>query len=143
MARDAITRSKELEEDAQQNRAKVQAMEQQLLALGHPPCTDLEEHQQGKAASASRRHDHVGNAGALHDSARSLPKVPRLGGGGGATAEAVSRVAGAASASAAAAQGPRESVLGKLASLSAPSLKRRADGTWGEGDDVGGKRTKR
>jgi hypothetical protein len=132
MARDAMARSKELEEDAQRNRAKMQALERQLLALGHAPCTEIEE--QGSAGGASRRRDPVGNDDKDHASMRSMPEVPRLRGGGGATAEAMSA---AARASAAAAKAPTESAVGKLARLSVPTLKRRADGTWGEGEDAG------
>ena len=134
MARDAISRSTDLEKEVEQRRAQMQALEQQLLALGHTPCTSLDK-QGAQSGAAARRQDQGGGPdGKDKASARGVPKIPRLKGGGGATAEAVSV---AAAAAAAAAKAPSESLIGKLARLSVPTLKRRADGTWGEGEEGG------
>jgi len=134
MARDAISRSTDLEHEVEQRRAQMQALEQQLLALGHTPCTSLDE-QGAPSGGAARRQDPGGGTGAKDKAApraSGVPKIPRLKEGGGATAEAVSA---AAAAAAAAAKAPSESLIGKLARLSVPTLKRRKDGMWAEGEE--------
>jgi hypothetical protein len=143
IAREALGRNRELEEELQQQRSKVEALEQQLLGLGHAPCTEQHAQQGGASSSSSgaaRQDD--GDRDQAHGAKSngrpgSIPRIPKIKGGGGARAEAESA---AAAASLAAAHAPRESVIGKLARISVPTLKRRADGSWGEGEDGGGKR---
>jgi hypothetical protein len=138
IARDASGRNRELEEELQQQRSRVEALEQQLLGLGHQPCTE----QQGAASSSSggaARQDGGDRAdgGKSNGPRAGIPKIPKIKGGEGARAEAESA---AAAASQAADNAPRQSVIGKLARLSVPTLKRRADGSWGEGEESGAKR---
>ncbi len=141
IARDALGRNRELEEELQQQRSKVEALKQQLLGLGHAPCTEQHAQQGGASSSSSgaaRQDDGDGAHGVKSNGwPGSIPRIPKIKGGGGARAEAESA---AAAASLAAAHAPRESVIGKLARISVPTLKRRVDGSWGEGEDGGGKR---
>jgi len=125
-----LCRSRDLEEEVKQQRAKMEALENQLHLLGHAPCTVREgKGEEAGSKSAARRYDEnsreTGSAGLL-------PKIPKIREGGGARAEAASI---AAASLAAALDAPTESVIGKLARLSVPNLKRRVDGTWGEGEE--------
>ena len=139
VARDFMGRNKKLEEDLWQQRSKAEALEQQLLGLGHAPCSALEAQAGGVSSTGAARRDEDGDSkgGGRLGGQGGMPRIPKIRGSEGARAEALSS---AAAAAAAAAESPRESVIGKLARVSVPNLKRRADGSWGEGDDAGAKR---
>ena len=135
LARDAIGQNQVLEQEMQQQRETIAALQQQLEGLGHAAKTNVLHNVQSSSAEQGAGIDasDCGGAGRVESDWRgaggtpsSLNKV-----GGGATAQAA---VAAKTAMAGVSGAPRESVIGRLARLSVPNWKRRADGSWGEGE---------
>ena len=128
LARDAIGRNQVLEEEMQQQRETVAALQQQLEGLGHAAKTNVQSSsaEQGAGIDASVCGGASSDWRGADGTPSSLNKV-----GGGAMAQAA---VAAKTAMARASGAPRESVIGRLARLSVPNWKRRADGSWGEGE---------
>ena len=128
LARDAIGRNQVLEEEMQQQRETVAALQQQLEGLGHAAKTNVQSSsaEQGAGIDASVCGGASSDWRGADGTPSSLNKV-----GGGAMAQAA---VAAKTAMAGVSGAPRESVIGRLARLSVPNWKRRADGSWGEGE---------
>lgn len=135
VARDATCRTRELEEEVQRQRATIEALERQVVGLGHAPATETE---QARSGSAEVNNTHSNRT---PDRDSSATKIHKIKGGGGARAVAQHVALGAgADLGGMASSKPRESLIGKLARLSVPNWKRRADGSWGEGEKTPAKR---
>ena len=131
LARDAIGRNQVLEQEMQQQRETIAALQQQLEGLGHAAKTNVQSSsaEQGAGIDASD----FGGAGRVESDWRGAGGTPsslnKVGGGAAAQAAVAAKTAMARASGA-----PRESVIGRLARLSVPNWKRRADGSWGEGE---------
>lgn len=131
LARDALGRNQVLEQEMQQQRETIAALQQQLEGLGHAAKTNvhLSSAEQGAGIDASD----FGGAGRVESDWRGAGGTPsslnKVGGGAAAQAAVAAKTAMAGVSGA-----PRESVIGRLARLSVPNWKRRADGSWGEGE---------
>ena len=128
LARDALGRNQVLEQEMQQQRETIAALQQQLEGLGHAAKTNVQSSsaEQGAGIDASVCGGASSDWRGADGTPSSLNKV-----GGGAMAQAA---VAAKTAMAGVSGAPRESVIGRLARLSVPNWKRRADGSWGEGE---------